>query len=115
MEECIEWWVTWLELEDQMPNEATIVHRIVVMGNIYKDEYVPDMEVFGTAPPLSIQRWTALRKEALRQLSVEWFGLDQNDPKGKKPKVPPTLTHPTTNPHPHPIAPAPTLTVQHRP
>lgn len=29
-EETIEWWVLWLTLEDQCPNEAAIVHRVVV-------------------------------------------------------------------------------------
>lgn len=24
---AIVWWLTWLQLEDQMPNEPTIVHR----------------------------------------------------------------------------------------
>ena len=87
MEECINWWITWLELEDQMPNEPTIIHRVLVWANIYTDEYLPDVNLFGTASPLSMKRWTALRKEALRQLSVEWFGLDTRDHSGKKPKA----------------------------
>eukprot|EP00965_Chrysotila_dentata_P089534 2956246-Pleurochrysis_carterae.AAC.1 len=28
-EETIDWWVWWFSLEDQMPNEAVIQHRIV--------------------------------------------------------------------------------------
>ena len=87
MDECIDWWMTWLELEDQMPNEPTIVHRVVVWGNIYKDEYLADMATFGTAPALSLSRWTNLRKEALRQLSIEYFGLEPNDPQQKKPAL----------------------------
>jgi hypothetical protein len=85
MDECIEWWSMWLELEDQMPNEPTIVHRVVVWGNVYKDEYLADCAVFGTSRPLSLSRWTTLRQEALRQLSIEYFGLDANDPEQKKP------------------------------
>ena len=87
MEECIDWWMTWLELEDQMPNEPTIIHRVVVWGNIYSDEYMADMAIFGTSPPLSKTRWSNLRKEALRRLSLEYFGLDPNDPKQTKPAV----------------------------
>tara|TARA_B110001452_G_scaffold101705_1_gene84383 strand:+ start:387 stop:3554 length:3168 start_codon:yes stop_codon:yes gene_type:complete len=78
MAECIQWWVVWLTLEDQMPNEAAIVHRVVVWESVYALEYLPDMELFGTAPPESRPRWLTLRKSALAQLSIEWFGADDH-------------------------------------
>ena len=34
------------------------------------------MEWFGTTRPLSRPRWTTLRTDALRELSIEWFGAD---------------------------------------
>ena len=80
MDECIEWWLLWLELEDQMPNEPVIVHRVVVWQAVYENEYLLDMGLYGTAPALSIQRWTALRKRALHQLAMSWFGPDPSNP-----------------------------------
>jgi len=35
---AIVWWLTWLQLEDQMPNEPTIVHREIRWENVY-DKY----------------------------------------------------------------------------
>ena len=85
-EECIEWWRLWLALEDQMPNEPVIKHRIVIWSSVYEEEYLPDIGWWGSARPLSLQRWTTLRKEALRLLSIEWFGSDlERDPSGNTP------------------------------
>ena len=33
---AIVWWLTWLQLEDQMPNEPTIVHREIRWVNVYE-------------------------------------------------------------------------------
>ena len=74
-EETIEWWVLWLSLEDQMPNEPVITHRVVVWDGVHKLEYSADMEWFGTTAPLSRSRWTTLRHDALVELSAEWYGL----------------------------------------
>ena len=35
--ECVEWWKLWLQLEDQMPNEPIIVHRIVIWASVYEE------------------------------------------------------------------------------
>eukprot|EP00966_Prymnesium_polylepis_P224320 5189008-Prymnesium_polylepis.1 len=56
-EETIEWWIMWLILEDQMPNEPVIVHRIVIWDSVHELEYKPDMLWFGTTRPLSRPRW----------------------------------------------------------
>ena len=74
--ETVEWWQMWLRLEDQIPNEATIRHRALVWNKVYEWEYCADLEMFGVSSPLSLSRWTTLRSEALRELSVEWFGAD---------------------------------------
>ena len=74
-EETIQWWVLWLFLEDQMPNESVITHRVVVWEGVHKLEYSADMEWFGTTAPLSRSRWTTLRQDALAELSAEWYGV----------------------------------------
>lgn len=76
--ETIEWWVIWLTLEDQMPNEPVITHRVVVWESVWELEYCADMAWFGTTMPLSRTRWMTLRTVALEQLSVEWFGADDD-------------------------------------
>eukprot|EP00965_Chrysotila_dentata_P203928 6182032-Pleurochrysis_carterae.AAC.3 len=78
MQETTEWWVMWLELEDQMPNEPVIVHRRVLWQSVYDDEYVEDMRWWGTTRPLSKTRWTSLREEGLKALSVEFYGADSD-------------------------------------
>ena len=77
-EETIEWWVLWLTLEDQMPNEPVIVHRVVVWDSVHELEYSEDMRWFGTTTPLSRSRWTSLRRDALTALSHEWFGTGED-------------------------------------
>ena len=72
--ECIMWHVMWLRLEDQVPNEPVILHRNVQLQSVHEMEYVPDIKWFGTAPPLSLSRWYALRKAALTELSIEFYG-----------------------------------------
>eukprot|EP00965_Chrysotila_dentata_P083154 2742744-Pleurochrysis_carterae.AAC.1 len=57
-----------------MPNEPTIVHRVVVWGSVYDKEYLPDSVWWGTASSLSRERWTSLKKKALKELSVEYYG-----------------------------------------
>ena len=61
-----------------MPNESTIVHRVVVWDTVHELEYKGDIALFGTAPALSRPRWVTLRQEALDQLGVEWFGADNH-------------------------------------
>ena len=68
------WHVMWLRLEDQVPNEPVILHRNVQLQSVHEMEYVPDIKWFGTAEPLSLTRWYALRKPALTELSIEYFG-----------------------------------------
>jgi hypothetical protein len=75
-EETIAWWKLWLELEDQMPNEPIICHRVVVWEQVWADEYSSDIAWFGTTQPLSRSRWVTYRADALRELSVEWFGAN---------------------------------------
>ena len=53
-----------------------IVHRVVVWDAVHSLEYTADMEWFGTTRPLSRSRWVSLRADALRWLSIEWFGTD---------------------------------------
>ena len=72
--ECVMWHVMWLRLEDQVPNEPVILHRNVQLQSVHEMEYVPDIKWFGTAEPLSLTRWYALRKPALTELSIEYFG-----------------------------------------
>ena len=70
----VQWWRWWLYLEDQMPNEPTIIQRIVVWRSVFDEEYCPDLLWWGTAEPLSYPRWLALQKEALIELAVEFYG-----------------------------------------
>eukprot|EP00965_Chrysotila_dentata_P262315 6214534-Pleurochrysis_carterae.AAC.1 len=72
--ECVQWWVMWLRLEDQMPNEPVIVHRAVVWTAVYTEEYEPDIKWWGSSPSLSRERWTQLRNNGLSQLSLEYYG-----------------------------------------
>eukprot|EP00965_Chrysotila_dentata_P123146 4070730-Pleurochrysis_carterae.AAC.1 len=57
-----------------MPNEPVIVHRVVVWGSVYHQEYLPDTEWCGTAPARSRERWFTLKKLALKELSIEYYG-----------------------------------------
>ena len=73
--ETVQWWVMWLRLEDQQPNEPKIVYRNVEMQDVYKLEYVPDMRWWGTTGKvLSRERWITLQKVALKDLSIEFYG-----------------------------------------
>eukprot|EP00965_Chrysotila_dentata_P248947 6208624-Pleurochrysis_carterae.AAC.1 len=72
--ECVQWWLFWLRLEDQMPNEPVIVHRAVIWSSVYNDEYVPDMKWWGSTTELSRERCTTLKGYALRDLSLEYYG-----------------------------------------
>lgn len=83
--ETLEWWRLWLSLEDQMPNEPVIQHRTVTWNSVYEDEYLLDMKWWGTAQPLSRERWSALKKKSLAELSLQWFGAHKDDPLGLKP------------------------------
>jgi hypothetical protein len=75
-EVTIDWWKLWLTLEDQMPNEPVIQHRILMWMDVWKVEYCSDMAwwIAGGVKPLSMPRWTNLRKEALTELACEWYG-----------------------------------------
>lgn len=73
-EMTVQWWELWLELEDQMPNEAAIQHRTVVWQSVYELEYVPDIQWWGICRALSRSRWVQLRCVALRNLSIQYFG-----------------------------------------
>ena len=80
-ESAVEWWKAWLMLEDQMPNEPVIVHRVVIWGEVYDKEYLADMVWWMTSgKSLSRQRWTSLRSDALVSLSFDWYGADSRDP-----------------------------------
>eukprot|EP00965_Chrysotila_dentata_P240367 6203667-Pleurochrysis_carterae.AAC.1 len=57
-----------------MPNEPVIVHRSVCWQAVYEEEYLPDLEWWGTTHALSRSRWTALREDGLTRLSIEYFG-----------------------------------------
>ena len=83
-EMAVTWWKLWLALEDQMPNEPVIVHRAVKWLTVYDEEYMVDMAMWGYGS-VSRSRWTNLRREALAQLSIEYFGqvsdCDRDDPR----------------------------------
>jgi hypothetical protein len=72
-EMTIEWWILWLELEDQMPNEPVITHRIVIWQAVLNEEYVVDMEWWGVEP-FKYSRWMELCEPALTELSIQYFG-----------------------------------------
>ena len=72
-EMAVTWWKLWLQLEDQMPNEPTIVYRAVQWTTVYDDEYAADMAMWSYGV-VSRSRWMTLRKEALESLSLEYFG-----------------------------------------
>lgn len=77
---AIEWWETWLSMEDQMPNEAAIQHRTVVWQSVYDHEYIQDMEWWGVCRALSRSRWVELRGVALLNLSIQYFGHVEGSP-----------------------------------
>lgn len=79
-EVTIEWWETWLAMEDQMPNEAAIQHRTVVWQSVYDNEYIRDMEWWGVSRALSRSRWVELRAVALRNLAIQYFGHVEGSP-----------------------------------
>ena len=72
--ECVRWWVSWLRLEDQSPNDPIIMTRRIPTNQVYELEYAADMRWWGTAKVLSLSRWTTLRAKALEELSLEYFG-----------------------------------------
>ena len=73
--QTVEWWLNWLRLEDQMPNEPVIVHRNLTWPAVYQHEYCPDVQWYFSNPvALSFSRWYDLRKPAIKELSLEWFG-----------------------------------------
>ena len=77
MENTNWWWTMWLALENQAPNDAEIWHRNVIWHAVYEEEYAEDMRHwFGEDSVLSESRWFGLRKEGLKQLSIEWYGSD---------------------------------------
>lgn len=71
---------TWLHMEDQMPNEATIQHRTLVWQTVYDHEYIQDMEWWGVSRALSRSRWTELRGVALKNLSIQFYGHVDGSP-----------------------------------
>lgn len=79
-EVTVEWWESWLSMEDQMPNEAAIQHRTVVWQSVYDHEYIQDMEWWGVCRSLSRSRWVELRAVALRNLSIQYFGHVEGSP-----------------------------------
>ena len=83
-EMTITWWMLWLQLEDQMPNEPVIVHRAVIWLWVYDEEYSLDMGCWG-ASVVSRPRWTSLRSVALERLALDFFGqvadCDRDDPR----------------------------------
>jgi hypothetical protein len=79
MEHTIEWWVIWLDLEDQMPNEPLIVHRAVIWQAVYDEEYCVDMMWWGV-PALKPSRWKELQAVGLTELSIEYFGARPETP-----------------------------------
>ena len=58
-----------------MPNEPTIVHRPVIWDKVHSDEYVIDFVWWSTHAYLSVPRWLTLRKEGLKMLSIEYYGM----------------------------------------
>ena len=89
--ETTQWWVVWLRLEDQAPNEPFVFYRVVVWQSVHLLEYTPDMQWWGSTAPLSRSRWTELRSEGLKLLSVELFcqvsDCDRSDPRLSKDQV----------------------------
>jgi hypothetical protein len=79
-EDAINWWVDWLRLEDQMPNEETITHRAVIWQAVYHEEYCIDMDWWSASKPLSPTRWRACKIDALKMLSVEFYGEQPEQP-----------------------------------
>lgn len=79
-EMTVQWWEMWLELEDQLPNEASIQHRTVVWQSVYELEYIPDIQWWGICRALSRSRWVQLREVALRNLSIQFFGHVEGAP-----------------------------------
>lgn len=80
MEMTVQWWEMWLELEDQLPNEAAIQHRTVVWQSVYELEYIPDIQWWGICRALSRSRWVQLRHVALRHVSIRCFGHVEGSP-----------------------------------
>lgn len=79
-EVTVQWWESWLSMEDQMPNEAAIQHRALVWQSVYDHEYIVDMEWWGMCRALSRSRWVELREVALRNLSIQYFGHVEGSP-----------------------------------
>jgi hypothetical protein len=82
------WW-------EAVPAENVIVHPLLVLTDLYHTEYLPYIQSYGQAPPLSSSRMSKAapsasgkvvgqppggsfraRKEALKAVSIEWTGLD---------------------------------------
>ena len=70
---------------DKLPNETppTIKHPLFVGEALYRDVYLPEMELYSLAPPLKQAdnkapgSWFRARTAALKLLSLEEFGLKE--------------------------------------
>ena len=78
-----------LRTMDWMPNEPVIKHPFnFVWASAYADFYLPEMWLYGVAPPLRRKddpkkpppKWFEARDEALRVMSLEEYGAKDDDP-----------------------------------
>ena len=80
--EAVQWWRQQLRMWEPMPNESCIKHPRLVWELLYKNVYMPEIELWWTCSPLKAAdgrapgSWFAARKTALTELSIEDFGLD---------------------------------------
>lgn len=81
--EAISWWKDLMIEWDMLPNESppVIKYPSYVAEALYKDVYLPEMQMYSLAPPLqqvdgkAPGSWLKARANALVQLSLDRFGL----------------------------------------
>ena len=89
--EAIGWWKDLMHEWDKLPNESPPVIKCTpyVAEALYAQVYVPEMELYGLAPPLKQSdgkapgSWLRARDAALVQFSVDEFGLKEGTTTGE--------------------------------
>ena len=89
--EAVLWWKNLMHEWDMIPNESppVVKHPAYVAEALYAQVYVPEMELYSFAKPLRQKdskapgSWLRARDAAVRQMSLDEFGLKENTTTGE--------------------------------
>jgi hypothetical protein len=85
-----QWWFETIQLWDYIPAEHVILHPQIVWNQLYKEIYLPEMKLWGSAPALGHKRvlsdgakanapgsWFEARTIGMRMISMKETGVNQ--------------------------------------